>query len=63
MEDNKKEVTTLPKWNKCAKKVNAHEPVSPLEAFIYNNEPAGAKSKQFRKELSDLINYIQYFYE
>ena len=33
---------------------------SPLDEFIYQNEPAGEKeSKKFREELYNLIRYIK----
>jgi hypothetical protein len=53
----------LPDWDKSDEKVLMGK-ATPLEIFIVHNEPAGIeKSKVFREELSNLITYIQSFYD
>lgn len=47
----------LPKWIDTERKVYNGEPLTPLELFIYNNEPAGDDdAEKFLRELEAAIN-------
>ena len=47
----------LPKWIDTESKVSNGEPLTPLELFIYNNEPAGDDdAEKFLRELEAAIN-------
>lgn len=50
----------LPTWQACRDAVEADlASVSALHKFIYNNEPAGKESEEFRKGLTDLIREVE----
>ena len=49
--------TTIPTWEEARDAV-AFGKATPLEIFIWNNEPAGTKDEQlFRQGLEELIRY------
>jgi hypothetical protein len=46
----------LPEWDDCKAAVDAGE-ATPIQEFIYNNEPAGDRdSRLFRKQLVLMLN-------
>jgi hypothetical protein len=45
------EYDSLIDWSEVSAKVDAKEPLDPVEQFIYDNEPAGDESKDWRKSL------------
>jgi len=48
---------SLPVWIDIERKVCNGEPLTPLELFIYNNEPAGDDdAEKFLRELEAAIN-------
>ena len=48
---------SIPKWIDTERKVHNGEPLTPLELFVYNNEPAGDDdSEKFLRELEAAIN-------
>ena len=57
--DSLNEKCLLPKWDTCKGKVDIGE-ASPLELFIYENEPAGEKeAKKWRLSLSRAIPGVE----
>ena len=48
----------LPSWQACHDAILT-EQASALHKFIYNNEPAGKDSEEFRKGLTDLIREVE----
>lgn len=52
---------TIPEWDECQPpEGNAPDERTPLEKFVYNNEPAnGDEAEQFRKELHEALVWAE----
>ena len=48
----------LPTWQKCANKVRKDKPLTNLEQFVYEQEPANPYNKVWRKQLRKAIREI-----
>jgi hypothetical protein len=54
------EVIVIPEYAECARKLDAGEPLSALERFVYNQEPAGETDEwNFRADLCNLIEELR----
>lgn len=50
--------TTLPSWESCERSHNeSPDDMTPMEIFIYDNEPIGLSGKVFRAQLEALLEY------
>jgi hypothetical protein len=50
----------LPTWRDCNKKKDAGKPLTPLEEFIFGNQPPEPEHiEMFRSELIAAIRYVQ----
>jgi hypothetical protein len=45
----------IPEWDECKEKADADVPLSKLELFILDNEPAGKSEPLFRDQLNDVV--------
>jgi hypothetical protein len=50
-------MVNIPKWEDAAEAVK-NESASPLDLFVYNNEPAGLQDVEFRTQLQALLDYV-----
>ena len=51
-------MVNIPKWEDAAEAVKS-ETASPLDLFVYNNEPAGnPQDVEFRNQLQALLEYV-----
>ena len=48
----------IPEWEDAAKAVENGN-ASPLDLFVYHNEPAGKQDIEFRKQLTNLVEYLE----
>lgn len=50
----------VPSWLECSTKIDDGIAVTPLEKFVFNNEPAGTRHEAlFRKQLQDVLDYAE----
>jgi len=47
----------IPSWEEAERAVEGGNP-TPLDVFIYENEPAGKNDELFREQLDDLVVYL-----
>lgn len=53
-------ITRLPKFDECAALLEKDLKLTPLERFVYDNEPTGREEeRKFREGLSALIRYVE----
>lgn len=52
-----REFHEIPEWREAEKAVKDGNP-TPLDEFVYHNEPIGKEGVEFREQLEELINYL-----
>ena len=50
---------TIPNWSQIEAKVKTGIPITPLESFIYETEPAGSEDKKWRQQLQKLVAFVE----
>ena len=48
----------IPEYIDCARKVDNEEELTPLERFIYAQEPAGDHDIEFREQLQAVVDSL-----
>lgn len=49
---------TIPTWTECCEKSDEDMALTPLERFIFDNEPTAPNDVEWRKQLADVVKSL-----